>query len=223
MNRKMKLFAIGIAILILVSGIAAYSFATTNIVVTKPIRVACVGDSITEGSGYPYKLNLLLGSNYIVGNFGVSGSTVSVNSKKPYIIQPEFQKAKNFQPDIIIIMLGTNDANVDITPNDDQGFEVDYAQLVTSFQELEGNQQIFVVKSPPILTNNSSYNNTYLENTVIPHIDKLADQLGLPTIDVYSAFSNNIDYFMDGVHPDSDGATLIAATVCIAITEETIY
>ena len=222
MNRKMKLSAIGIAILILSSGIVAYCVATTNIVAAKPIRVACVGDSITDGSGYPYKLNLLLGSNYVVGNFGVTGSTVSVNSKKPYMVQPEFQEAKDFQPDIVIIMLGTNDANLDITPND-QSFEVDYTQLVTSFQELEGNQKIFVVKSPPIFTNNPSYNNTYLANTVIPRIDRLADQLSLSTIDVYSAFGNHIDYFMDGVHPDSDGATLIAATVCIAITEETIY
>ena len=222
MNRKMKLFAIGIAILILSSSIVSYCVVATNIVAAKPIRVACVGDSITDGSGYPNKLNLLLGSNYVVGNFGVTGSTVSVNSKKPYMVQPEFQEAKDFQPDIVIIMLGTNDANLDITPND-QSFEVDYTELVTSFQELEGNQKIFVVKSPPIFTNNPSYNNTYLANTVIPRIDRLADQLSLSTIDVYSAFGNHIDYFMDGVHPDSDGATLIAATVCIAITEETIY
>ncbi len=79
-------------------------------------------------------------------------------------------------------------------------------------------QLIWIVKSPPIFAKDSSYNNTYLENTVLPHIDRLADQMNLPTVDLYSAFGDHSDYFMDGVHPDSDGATLIASNVYDAIT-----
>ena len=40
----------------------------------------------------------------------------------------------------------------------------------------------------------------------------------LPTVDMYSAFGNHSDYFMDGVHPDSAGASLIAFHVYDAIT-----
>ena len=216
MNRQIKLLAIGAVIIILLSGLVVFSVVTTNCA-AKPIRVACVGDSITEGSGYPYKLHLLLGSNYTVGNFGVSGSTVSLNSTKPYMNESKFQEALDFQPDIIVIMLGTNDANPEISQNEDS-FETDYSQLVTAFEQLEGTQLIWVVKSPPIFTNNSSYNNSYLEGTVIPQIDKLADQMNLPTVDMYSALGTHSDYFMDGVHPDSNGASLIASNVYDAIT-----
>jgi acyl-CoA thioesterase-1 len=217
MKMKMKLLAIGIAVMILLVGFAAYFTVTTNIVAAKPIRVACVGDSITEGSGYPYKLRLLLGSDYVVGNFGVSGSTVSLNSTKPYMNESKFQDAINFHPDIVIIMLGTNDANLEISQNED-GFETDYSKLVSAFEQLDGKQLIWVVKSPPIFTTNSSYNNSYLEGNVFPQIDNLADQMNLPTVDVYSALVNHSDFFVDGVHPDDNGASLIALNVYDAIT-----
>lgn len=216
-SMKMKLLTIGIALMILSTGFAAYFMMTTNIVAAKPIRVACVGDSITEGSGYPYKLRLLLGSDYVVGNFGVSGSTVSLNSTKPYMNESKFQDAIDFHPDIVIIMLGTNDANTAISQNE-ESFETDYSQLVSAFEQLDGKQLIWVVKSPPIFTNNPSYNNSYLEGTVLPQIDNLADQMNLPTVDMYSALGNHADFFMDGVHPDDNGASIIALNVYDAIT-----
>jgi lysophospholipase L1-like esterase len=203
-------------LIVVLSGIAIFSFVEIN-VQGHPIRVACVGDSITYGSGYPSKLNDLLGSNYTVANFGVSGSTISTNSNMSYMDQPQFQEALDYHPDIVVIMLGTNDANTNITGGAGS-FERDYSQLINSFQELTGVQLIWVVKSPPIFTINSSYNNTYLENTILPQIDDLANQKNLPTVDVYSAFENHSDYFMDGVHPDDEGASLIASHVYDAIT-----
>ena len=41
--------------------------------------------------------------------------------------------------------------------------------------------------------------------------------MNLPTIDVYSAFGDRADYFKDGVHPNSQGAALIATEVYNAI------
>jgi acyl-CoA thioesterase I len=217
MELKTKVSAIIISIVILSASLATYCVVTTPIVAAKPIRVACVGDSITQGSGYPDKLQMMLGSNYIVVNFGVCGSTVSQNSTIPYINQTAFKRAEDFAPDIVVIMLGTNDANPEIAHNEDN-FETDYAQLVNSFEALDGNQLIWVVKSPPIFSDNSNYNNTYLSNTVLPHIDNVASQMNLPKIDIYSAFGNHSDYFMDGVHPNPDGASLIASNVYDAIT-----
>ena len=56
----------------------------------EPVRVACVGDSITEGAGvrdpnkrYPAQLGVLLGANYDVKNFGVSGTTMLDNGDSP--------------------------------------------------------------------------------------------------------------------------------------------
>lgn len=213
---KKKLLAIGALIIVVLSGIVVLSVVETNCE-AKLIRVACIGDSITEGSGYPSKLQQLLGSDYTVANFGVSGSTASAGSIKPYIDQAEFQQAIDYHPDIIVIMLGTNDANSDISQNE-TSFETDYSQIIAGFENLEGRQLIWIVKSPPIFTDNPSYNNTYLERIVLPHIDSLATQMNLPTIDLYNAFGNQSDYFMDGVHPNKEGATLIASNVYDAIT-----
>lgn len=217
MNSEIKQLAFGITILILLASIAAYCNVSSYTAAAQPIRVACVGDSITQRSGYPFKLHQMLGPNFTVGNFGVSGATVSLDSILPYMNQSEFQRAKDFDPDIVVIMLGTNDANPQISPNE-TNFETDYSQLITSFEQLQGRQLIWVVTSPPIVTNSSSYNNTLLDNTVIPHIDELANNLNLPTVDMYDAFVNHTDDYLDGVHPNSDGATLIATTVFDAIT-----
>jgi hypothetical protein len=52
----------------------------------EPIRVACVGDSLTSWTEYPNDLWMLLVSNYSVSNFGVGGATITVNSGKPYFL-----------------------------------------------------------------------------------------------------------------------------------------
>jgi lysophospholipase L1-like esterase len=131
--------------------------------------------------------------------------------------QSAFKKAEAFDPQIVVIMLGTNDANPEIT-HDENDFETDFAQLINSFASLDGDQQIYVVKSPPIFNHNSSYNNTYLANNVIPQIGIVANQMNLPTVDIYNAFGDHSDYFMDGVHPNAQGAALIAYNVYDAIT-----
>jgi acyl-CoA thioesterase-1 len=198
------------------SGMAAYTLMAINSI-PHPIRVACVGDSITQGSGYPSKLQTLLGPNYTVRNFGVSGSTVSLNSTKPYMNQAAFLKAEDFEPQIVVIMLGTNDANLQIAQNEED-FEADYSRLIASFEALDGDQAVWVVKSPPIFSTDSTYNNTYLAETILPKIDRVANQLDLPTVDMYKAFGNHSEYFMDGVHPNADGASLIAFNIYDAIT-----
>ncbi len=222
MNAKiMKIFAVGAIIMIMASYMALFQIMDVKVMELphKIIRVACVGDSITQASGYPDKLQLLLGTNYYVGNFGVSGSTVSLNSSKPYMNQTAFQKAKKFDPNVVVIMLGTNDARTDLSKYNTT-FEEAYGQLVSSFQNLESTPQIFVVDSPPIFTNNPDYNNTYLANDVLPQIDSLATNLSLPIVDVYNAFTNHSDYFMDGVHPNSEGTALIASEVDNAIISQ---
>src|SRR2546427_157899 len=83
-----------------------------------PIRVACVGDSITYGSGvagretnsYPAVLGRCLGPRFEVRNFGVSGATLLKQGDKPYWNLPAFQDVSEFQPNAIVLKLGTNDS-----------------------------------------------------------------------------------------------------------------
>jgi len=215
-----KSLALGIAIIFLTSPIILFyqtSYTTHKPTIALPIRIACVGDSITELSGYTSHLQSMLGPNYTVGNFGVSGSTVSLNSSKPYIEQPEYTAAQNFDPDIVVIMLGTNDAHSYLQQYSGN-FVNDYTILADSFENLGSTKQVLVVKSPPVYNNNLDLNPFFFAQRVIPSIQDVADQQNLPTVDVYNAFGNHSDYTIDGVHPNDDGAALIASQVANAIT-----
>jgi acyl-CoA thioesterase I len=211
MNKKVVLLAIALIILALSSGAAAFYMSILNKNNSEEkIRVACVGDSITGGTQYPADLWMLLGSaNYTVGNFGVGGSTASFDSWNPYINNSEFQEAKEFQPNIVIIMLGTNDANP-LIRRGNGSFVNDYIELVEEFQALSSNPKIYLVKPPPIFSNGTTPSAQYFRDNVIPTIEQVANQTNLPIIDVYSSLINYSEFFHDGVHPDEQGAILIA-------------
>jgi lysophospholipase L1-like esterase len=218
MNKKIKLLAIGVLIIV-ASTIGIPQIMNVQYKPINVIRVACVGDSITEGSEYPSDLQWLLGAYYSVCNFGARGSTVSLSSQEPYMDQTAFQKAKEFQPNIVVIMLGTNDAHSDVQQYN-ESFENDYKKLVVSFQELESKPQILVVKPPQIFNSSGNLSPTYFSENLIPHIENLANELNLPIIDVYTALGNHLDYYTDGVHPNSEGSALIAFKVYDAIISQ---
>ena len=93
------------------------------------VRVACVGDSLTRGDGsheprrpkgrgiaqrgnYPAILQKMLGDGFEVRNFGHGGATACNASDVPYAETTEWAEARRFRPDVIVLMLGTNDAKV---------------------------------------------------------------------------------------------------------------
>ena len=177
------------------------------------IRVACIGESNTELDYYPRHLQTLLGTNYTVRNFGSGGATVLLNTDKPYIYQDKFNEAKKFLPDIAIIMLGTNDARTDYFKSS-ENFVSNYKELINQIQELENHPKIFLVKPPPIFDNRFELRNENLLDGIIPGIEEIANDEGLPIIDVYSVLENHPEHFWnDGVHLNSDGAAVIAKQV----------
>ncbi len=181
-----------------------------------PTRVACMGDSLTEMSAYPADLQDLLGDSYSVREFGVSAATVLINTINPYIYTTAFLSAKAFLPDIVVIMLGTNDARADNYQYIDN-FLADYEQLIREVQALKSNPKIYLVKPPPIFHNDLNLSNTHLLDGVIPGIEQVAKDLDLTTIDVYTPLVNHSNYFMDGVHPTNKGASVVASEIYRAI------
>lgn len=180
--------------------------------------VACMGDSITEITGYPSDLQVLLGSNYIVGNFGDTGSKVLLDTDKPYLYQTSFQNASNFQPNIVIIMLGTNDVRPNIYLSIEK-FVTDYLEMVRKVQQFKSEPKIWLATPPPIFENNLGLVNEYLIDGVIPRIKTVSNITGLPVIDVYSALAAHPEYFPDGVHPNREGAEAIANEVFNVISQ----
>ena len=85
---------------------------------TTPTRIACVGDSITWGTfvwnrkrnSYPAQLQAMLGERFIVRNFGVMGHTLQSAGDYPYRISKAFKSSSAFEPDVVLLMLGTNDS-----------------------------------------------------------------------------------------------------------------
>ena len=214
MNRKkLMMLAVGLVVLLVSSGLAAYFFAN-QAPLSEPIRVACVGDSLTQSTEYPYDLwNLLGNQSYSLRNFGAGSTTVSLQSETPYMNTPVFQDALNFQPNIVIIMLGTNDAQPSLHQFN-ASFVGDYVKLVTAFQGLSSKPEVWVVLPPPIISNQSGkMDSAYFEDTILPGIMQAANETEVPVIDVYSAFAEHPDYYRDGVHVNSKGAKLIADTV----------
>lgn len=216
-----KLLAIGLAILLAASATATAYILFTQNSKSEIIRVACVGDSLTQSSEYPYDLwNLLGNESYWLCNFGAGSTTVSLKSETPYMNTTKFQDTLEFQPDIVIIMLGTNDAQPSLHQYN-TSFVSDYVELVAVFQALSSTPQVWIVVPPPIFSNQSGKIDTsFFKLTIIPLIEETAKQTDLPLIDLYSALSDYSDYFPDGVHPNSLGAELIANKIYQAIMSQ---
>lgn len=175
-------------------------------------KIACVGDSITKITSYVSTLQTLVGNRSVVGNFGVSGATVTLASVEPYLFRNESDAAKEFQPTTVIILLGTNDARSDVFVYIDKFLE-DYKLVISKYQMLESKPQIYLVLPPPVYENNINISNSDLSEVIIPMIKQAANDTGLPVIDAYTPLLNHPDYFVDGVHPNDEGARVIAEII----------
>jgi lysophospholipase L1-like esterase len=212
MTPTTKLLAVATLILVVTVALAALYAQTSLNVLPSLKRVACVGDSITEISGYPSDLQMLIGANYTVSNFGVTGSTISLNSDNPYTNSEAFRSARQFRPAVVIIILGTNDARSDNYPYADN-FQSDYKQLISQFQSLESKPQIYLALPPPIFNNTLGLSDTNYTSGILPKIQQVANETGLALIDVYTPMLGHPEYFDDGVHPNKVGTQVIANTI----------
>ncbi len=188
-----------------------------------PIRVACVGDSITQGSGadkgmsYPSQLQALLGKGWEVGNFGVSGRTLLRKGDNPYWKEAAYRKALDFKPDAVIIMLGTNDTKPQNWKHKAE-FEGDYRDLVKSFLDLPSKPRVFICRPVPVPgEGNYGINETALQEQM-PVLTKLAEELKVDIIDMYAALDGKPEFLPDRVHPNTEGAGEMAKAAANTLT-----
>ncbi len=192
----------------------------TNTLPNDPIRVACVGASGTFGFGlpnrreqaYPAVLGRLLGPVYMVRNFGYSGATAGRATNEPYHLTPSFLGATRFEPDVVVVALGTNDAqraNLGNLPH----FRDDYIALVEHFRLLPSQPEVVVVTPCPLFAPKPGFDFSALNQVIRPEIETIADELGLQWIDAYTPLRDRPDLFPDNLHTDSSGAKLLAEEV----------
>jgi lysophospholipase L1-like esterase len=188
-----------------------------------PVRVACIGDSITQGSGaakgksYPAQLQNLLGNAWLVGNFGVSGRTLLKKGDFPYWKEKAYQNSLGFSPDVVIIMLGTNDTKPQNWKHEAE-FTADYRELVKSFQALESKPRVYVCRPCPIPEPGNFGINETCAKEEIKRIDALAAEMKLGMIDMHAALAEKPQLLPDRVHPNTEGAGEMAKAAFAVLT-----
>jgi acyl-CoA thioesterase-1 len=189
------------------------------------VKLACVGDSITEGVGtshhretsWPAVLGRMLGEKWAVGNFGSSGRTLLNHGDLPYQTKGALKKALAFEPDVVVILLGTNDTKPQNWKFKDE-FVGDYNDLIGKFRGLQMHPQIFICQ-PPLVVGAGNYKiNEDGILAEIPMIEQIAKDAKTGLIDIHSATADHPEVFPDRVHPNDAGAAIIAKTVFKAIT-----
>ncbi len=185
----------------------------------RTIRVACIGNSITIGSGgataYPQQLGSRLGSHYNVRNFGVSGTTLLKHGDFPYWNEAAFLQAQDFDPHIIIISLGTNDSKPQnrIFLNE---FFNDYMDFIKVFRRNGRAPQIYVCIPPPVFVVHD-INATVIRDQISPIVDSVRTAARAFGINWYDAMLSHGDLFPDGIHPNATGYAMMADTAAAAI------
>lgn len=186
-------------------------------------KIACVGDSITFGHGisnrdknsYPAQLEHML-TNCDVVNFGVSGATLLKTGDLSYWKQNELDSALHYNPDIVIIMLGSNDSKP-WNWEHNESFSSDYIELINKFKTLESEPEIYVCYPPPAFKPRWSICDSVIRGGIIPIISEIAMLEDLKVIDMYVPFEGKEILFPDYIHPDSLGASMIATQVASII------
>jgi len=193
----------------------------------EPVKIACIGDSITYGAGiqgretnsYPAVLGRLLGSKFQVMNFGVSGATLLKKGDLPYWNTAEFREATRFQPKAVIIKLGTNDSKPQNWRYSGE-FALDLEDMIEHFRRLPSKPMVWLCLPVPAYEDRWGISEKIISEEIIPIILEVAQKKKCPVIDLYSALSNRPDLFPDKIHPNAQGAELIAKTIKSALLGE---
>ncbi|MBQ8835979.1 MAG: S-layer homology domain-containing protein [Clostridia bacterium] len=197
----------------------AYGYAK-RIANGETIVVACVGDSVTQGTGsspaatysYPAQLQKLLGNGFKVVNCGKASAYVmnldsqyNVKSKTPNLWYPntaEYTKYMNSSAEIVIVMLGTNDARSMTAPAAEADFVSSYKALVADLQTLPTVKEMYLSSMIPAPNSDITYQGTaYTLPRLIESIAKELDLPFIPTHEYTHDYYNVMLAYNDSVHP----------------------
>lgn len=221
MKIKQTVILLGLLILTTISASAASKKQKT-------IRVACIGNSITYGTGiadrtndsYPSQLQRLLGSNYQVGNFGKPGATLLYHGHRPYVKQEEFKEAIAFKGDIAVMHLGINDTDPRNWPNYRDEFVKDYLSIMDSLRAANPKVRIILARMTPIADRHPRFvsGTKQWHGEIQTAIETVAHVSGAELIDFYEPLYPYPYLFPDAIHPNPEGAGILAKTVYSGIT-----
>lgn len=191
------------------------------------VKVACIGNSITFGYGikdrikdaYPAQLGRMLGEKYEVKNFGVSGRTLLSKGNMPYVETGAYKQALEFEPDIVIIKLGTNDSKP-FNWKFGSEFKGDYLKLLEAFEGLQSKPTIYLCLAVPVIKSGLPISDVIVEKEINPLIKEIAKEKKLHLIDLFTPLLGKEDCYADNIHPNGKGAGILAKNIYKEITGE---
>ena len=188
------------------------------------LRVACIGNSITDGMGidmsevygYPAVLQRLLGKNYNVKNFGVSARALMSKGDLRYMKEQAWADAQAFLPNIVVIKLGTNDSK-DYNWKHGADYGADLQKMVDTLRALPSKPQIYVC-SPIPAARIWGISDSVIVNGEIPAIKRVVKKNKLAYIDLHTEFKPTEGLMQrDGIHPTDKGAAQLAKIIAAHI------
>ena len=192
------------------------------------VRVACIGNSITDGygigmapvKGYPAVLQKKLGEGYLVKNFGVSARTMMNKGDLPYMNELAWRDAKAFNPNIVIIKLGTNDSKTHNWVHGADEFRQSMQAMIDTLKALPSKPKIYLCSPIPAFKDSWTINDSVIVNGEMPIIKKLAKKNKCQFIDLHTSYTYGDMMLNDGIHPNAKGAAKMADIIFDAIEKK---
>ena len=192
------------------------------------VRVACIGNSITDGmgigmapvKGYPAVLQKKLGDGYQVKNFGVSARTMMNKGDLPYMNELAWRDAKAFNPNIVIIKLGTNDSKTHNWAHGADEYRQSMQAMIDTLKALPSKPKIYLCSPIPAFKDSWTISDSVIVNGEMPIIKKLAKKNKCQFIDLHTSYTYGDMMLKDGIHPNAKGAAKMADIIFDAIEKK---
>lgn len=203
-------------------------FLVLSVSAAAQMKVACVGASITGGHGienpaersYPGQLQTLLGRRYQVSNFGIGGTTLLRKGDSPYWNTQAYQDALKFNPDIVFIDLGGNDAKA-VNRSHYHELMNDCRDMVRSFSQLPSHPRvILMLPFKSFETDTNQIWDKVIVRDIIPRIQQVALEEGVEVLDMHPLLIDKPDWYVDKIHPGAEAAGRIAQRLSEQIKQE---
>lgn len=189
------------------------------------VKVFANGDSITFGVGasdggtrsYAPVLDDLLGPEFTVERDATGGATLLKRGQPSFFNTQGVANTVRANPDIIIVLLGTNDSKPSNWAYRDE-FVGDYLELVDTYRAMPGEPDIYLCLPPPAAELPNDIRGSVIANEVLPRILEVARQRNLRVVDLHTPFLDSLtSLFPDGIHPNDEGHRIVANRIRDAI------
>lgn len=181
-------------------------------------KVICIGASITEGArikeprinSYPGRLQFLLGTNYVVENYGVSGTTMLRKGNLPYWNTTSYQQALRSNPDIVFIDLGGNDAKA-VNRVYYNELVKDTRDMIRIFKDMPSNPRvILMLPTAFFVTDTNGIYDPVCRKEIAPRLQEAACEENVEVLDMHQLLINHPELIPDLIHPEEEGSAILA-------------